>query len=249
MAERIILEETSNKTVFREGNVIVKEYIPSHPKENAFNEAYIHACVEACGLSIPKILSVAPSGGGWALSIEYVEGETLEQLILEHPGNVEEYLEKLVEIQLEVGSYRVPQLRNTITKMDQVINSLTEVSASTRYELLQRLHGMKRHSKLCHGDFVPSNVIIREDGSYCVIDWAHATSGNAGADAAITYLRFCLEGREWADQYLHIFCEKADMAIQYVQKWMPIVAAAQLAKHKADEKELLTRWISVAEYQ
>ena len=77
MAERIILEETSNKTVFREGNVIVKEYIPSHPKENAFNEAYIHACVEACGLSIPKILSVAPSGGGWALSIEYVEGETL----------------------------------------------------------------------------------------------------------------------------------------------------------------------------
>jgi hypothetical protein len=39
------------------------------------------------------------------------------------------------------------------------------------------------------------------------------------------------------------------MAIQYVQKWMPIVAAAQLSKHKESEKDLLMKWISVAEYQ
>ena len=43
MAERIILEEKANKVVFREGDVIVKEYVPSHPKEGVFNEAHIHA--------------------------------------------------------------------------------------------------------------------------------------------------------------------------------------------------------------
>ena len=108
---------------------------------------------------------------------------------------------------------------------------------------------MKRHTKLCHGDLVPSNIIIREDGSWIVLDWAHATSGNAGADAAITYLRFSLDQPKIADQYLRLFCKKADMAIQYVQTWMPIVAAAQLTKHKEAEKELLEKWISVAEYQ
>jgi hypothetical protein len=38
------------------------------------------------------------------------------------------------------------------------------------------------------------------------------------------------------------------MAIQYVQTWMPIVAAVQLAKHKESEKALLEKWISVAQY-
>ena len=78
MANREILEEKSYKTVYREGNTIVKEFTPSHPKANVFNEAYIHACVEGCGVSVPKILGVAPSGGGWALSMEYVEGRTLQ---------------------------------------------------------------------------------------------------------------------------------------------------------------------------
>ncbi|MBO7709715.1 MAG: aminoglycoside phosphotransferase family protein [Lachnospiraceae bacterium] len=249
MANREIIEEKSYKTVYREGNVIVKEFTPSHPKANVFNEAYIHTCVEEAGVQVPAIISVAPANGGWALTMEYVEGKTLEQLMQDEPEKTKEYIERLVDIQIEVCQHRVPRLRNTRYKLEEVINGMTEIDASTRYELLQRIHGMKRHTRLCHGDFVPSNVLIREDGSYCILDWAHATSGNAGADAAITYMRFSLEDPEKADLYLKTFCRKADMAIQYVQTWMPIVAAAQLAKHKESERELLEKWISVAEYQ
>lgn len=249
MANREIIEEKSYKTVYREGNVIVKEFTPSHPKANVFNEAYIHTCVEEAGVSVPRIISVAPANGGWALTMEYVEGKTLEQLMQEKPEKTQEYIEKLVDIQIEVCQHRVPKLRNTRYKLEDVINGMTEIDASTRYELLQRIHGMKRHTRLCHGDFVPSNVLIREDGSYCILDWAHASSGNAGADAAITYMRFSLEDPEKAELYLKTFCKKADMAIQYVQTWMPIVAAAELAKHKESERALLEKWISVAEYQ
>ena len=229
MANREIIEEKSYKTVYREGNVIVKEFTPSHPKSDVFNEAYIHTCVEEAGVPVPRIISVEPANGGWALSMEYVPGKTLEQLMKENPDKCGEYIEKLVEIQLEVAQHRVPKLRNTRYKLEDVINGMTEIDASTRYELLQRIHGMKRHTRLCHGDFVPSNVLLREDGSYCILDWAHASSGNAGADAAITYLRFCLDDPQLADTYLKCYCQKADMAIQYVQTWMPIVAAAQLA--------------------
>ena len=249
MAERIILKQRPNKTVYREGTVVIKEYVPSHPKDAVFSEAYIHSCVESSGLSIPKILSVVPQDGGWALSMEYIEGRTLAQMMEEHPEEEEEDLERLVEIQLEVGSCRVPRLRNTRSKMAEIIKSMEELDKSTRYELLVRIHGMKQHTKLCHGDFVPENVIIREDGSYCVLDWTHATSGNAGADAAITYMRFCLSQPEYADEYLRIFCEKSGMSLNYVQTWMPVVAAVQLSKHKESEEELLSQWIQVAEYQ
>ena len=90
---------------------------------------------------------------------------------------------------------------------------------------------------------------FESDGTFCVLDWAHATHGNAGADAAITYMRFSLENPELADKYLKMYCKKADMAIQYIQRWMPVVAAAQLAKGNKDEEKLLREWISVAEYQ
>ena len=249
MADRQILEEKSYKTVYREGNVIVKAFTPSHPMSDVFNEAYIHACVEDAGVPVPKLLGVGMENGGWAISMEYVAGKTLDELMKEHPDRIDEYLEKLVDIQLEVGGYRVRQLRNTRMKMEDSIKTLTEIDASTRYELLQRIHGMAQHSKLCHGDLVPSNIVIREDGSWCVLDWAHASAGNAGADAAITYMRFSLDEPALADKYLRLFCKKADMPIQYIQTWMPVVAAAQLTKHLGAERELLEKWISVAEYQ
>ena len=249
MAEKQIIEQKSYKTVYREGNLIVKEFTASHPKADVFNEAYIHACVEDAGVPVSKLLGVNPAGGGWAIALEYVEGRTLEELMKAHPEKIDEYLEKLVDIQLETGSYRVRNLRNTRVKMEDAIKSLTEIDASTRYELLQRIHGMPQHSKLCHGDLVPSNIIIKEDGSYRILDWAHASAGNAGADAAITYLRFSLDAPELADKYLRLFCKKADMAIQYIQKWMPVVAAFQMTKHREAERELLEKWISVAEYQ
>ena len=249
MANRIILEEKPYKKVYREGDVVIKEFIPSYPKHKVLNEAYIQSCVESCGISIPKVLSVTCRDGSWSLSMDYIEGKSLEQLMREHPENISTYLEKLVEIQLEVGNYRVPQLRNTISKMEEIVQSLDGIDSAIRYELLQRLHGMKRHTKLCHGDFVPSNVIIRDDGSYCILDWSHATSGNAGADAAHTYMVFCLKNEEYAEEYLNIFCEKTGMSIRYVQKWLPIVAAAQLSGKNESEKEFLTQWVNVLEYQ
>ena len=65
-----------------------------------------------------------------------------------------------------------------------------------------------------------------------IIDWAHAAQGNASADAAMTYLLFALEDHDKAELYMKMFCEKSDTARQYVNRWLPIVAAAQLTKKK-----------------
>lgn len=84
-------------------------------------------------------------------------------------------------------------IRKTDGRKSRQINSLKIIDATTRYELLARLEGMPKHKKLCHGDYNPSNVLVTEDGSFKVIDWAHATQGNASADAAMTYLLFALK--------------------------------------------------------
>lgn len=48
---------------------------------------------------------------------------------------------------------------------------------------------------------------------------------------------------------LNCSAKKADTARQYVNRWLPIVAAAQLTKKKEEESKLLMSWIDVVEYQ
>ena len=128
--------------------------------------------------------------------------------------------------------------------------SETDLSATVRYELHTRLEAMPKHKKLCHGDFRPSNIIITPQGEPYILDWSHATQGNASADAARTYLLFCLKGQDaLAEKYMRLFCDKSDTARQYVQKWLPIVAASQSVKGNADEREFLHRWADVVDYE
>ena len=157
-------------------------------------------------------------------------------------------MEEFVDLQLEMHGKTSPHLNKLKDKLSRQINGLKELDATTRYELLTRLESMPKHVKLCHGDFNPSNVICSEDGKKTIVDWAHATQGNARADAAMTYLLFALKDQKKADLYLKIFCRKSDTARQYVEQWLPIVAAAQLTKNNELEKEFLMRWIDVVDF-
>jgi len=244
-----IIAERKNKTVYRDGDRCVKVFAEDFSKADVLNEALNQARVEDTGLNIPRILSVNTVDGKWAITTDFVEGKTLSQLMKEHPERKKEYIEELVDIQLSIHAHKCPLLTKLKDKMHRKISS-SSIDATIRYELHTRLEGMPKHNKLCHGDLCPSNVIITEDGRPFVIDWAHATQGNASADAARTYLTFKLSGdEEAAECYLDLFCKKSDTAKQYVQKWMPIVAASQSVKGNPDEQEFLMSWVNVVDWQ
>jgi uncharacterized protein (TIGR02172 family) len=242
------IAKRSTKTVYKSGDTVIKEFNENYPKSDVLNEALNQSRVEETGLNIPKILEVSKTDGKWAITMEYVEGKTLAELMKENPNDVEKYLDQFVDIQLQIQSKKSPLLNKQKEKFARKIQALNVIDASTKYELVSRLDSMPKHTKVCHGDFNPSNVIVNDKGAF-VIDWAHATQGNASADAARTYLLFSLQDEEIAKKYLNKFCKKSDTAIQYVQQWLPIVAATQLGKENPEEKELLTKWLDVVEYQ
>lgn len=246
--DRIIAVRT-NKTIYRDGEYCVKLFDNDFSKVDVLNEALNHARVEETGLNVPKIYEVTKIDGKWAIVSEFIKGKTLERLMIENPDKKDEYIEKLVELQLMVHQKRCPLLTKLRDKMNRKIN-LADIDDSVRYELHTRLEGMPRHNKLCHGDFNPSNIIIQEDGTPYFIDWAHATQGNASADVARTYMLFWLNGDiDGAEKYLDLFCQKSGTEKKYVQKWMPIVAASQSVKGNAHEREFLMSWVDVAEFQ
>lgn len=243
------IKEREHKRIYRDGDKLVKEFDESFTKAEVLNEALNNARVEETGLKIPKLLNVSKTETGWSITREYIEGKTLSELMSENPDKEDEYLDKFVDLQLEIHSKKAPHLNKIKDKMHAKI-SASAYEATVRYDLHNRLEGMKKHTKVLHGDFCPSNIVVTPEGEYYVIDWAHATQGNASADAARTYLVFCLQGRkELAEKYLDLFCKKADIAKQLVWQWMPIVACSESVKNIDGEKELLDSWVNVFDFQ
>ena len=237
-----------NKNIYRDGDRVVKVMSEDYSASDVLIEAFNMSVVHEIGFAVPALYEVLKIDGKWALVMEYIEGKTLAELIKENPANSETYFSRMVDIQLDINKYKAPRLRHHTDKMQEKI-SQSGLDATMRYELHTRLDGLPKHNKLCHGDFVPDNIIITPNDKAYVIDWSHATQGNASADAARTYLRFMLAKNEkHAEVYLRLFCEKSDTARQYVEKWLAVVAASQLVKHKPEEQEFLTRWAHVVEW-
>lgn len=244
-----VMAVRTSKTVYRDGDKAIKVFDEGYSKADVLNEALNQARVEETGLKIPRVLEVGMENGKWAIVSEYIEGKTLARLMEENPDKKDEYLELFVDIQMNIHAQKAPMLNRLKDKMMRKIRETT-LDATTRYDLLMRLESMPKHNKVCHGDFNPSNVIIASDGTPYIIDWSHATQGNASADVARTYLLFWLNGDiDGAEKYLDLFCKKSDTAKQYIQKWLPIVAASQSVKGKPEEREFLLHWVDVVDYE
>ena len=244
-----IIYQSANKTVYRDGDKVVKVFGESFTTAEVLNEALNQARVEGCELNVPKVLEVTKVDGKWAIIREYIEGTTLNDLMVKYPEKQDEYLELFVDLQMQIHAQRCPLLTKLKDKMNMKI-SQAELDDHMRYELHTRLEGMPKHNKVCHGDFNPSNVIIAEDGTPYIIDWSHVTQGNASADVARTYLIFSLQGKkELAEKYMDSFCKKSKTEKKYIQKGLPIVAASQSVKGNPEEKAFLQNWTNVVEYQ
>ena len=244
-----VIAVRNNKTIYRDGDRCIKVFNSEYSKADILSEALNQARIEDTGIKLPKVLEVTMIDGKWAIVSEYIKGKTLSQLMVEDEENKAKYVEMLVDLQMGVHSVVCPQLAKLKDKMSRKI-AATDFDATTRYDLHTRLESMPKHNKVCHGDFNPSNVIVAEDGTPYILDWSHATQGNASADVARTYLLFCLSGdTESAELYLDLFCKKSGTEKRYVQKWMPIVAASQSVKGNEKEREFLANWVGVVDYQ
>ncbi len=244
-----VIAVRKGKTIYRDGDKVVKVFDTDYKKADVLNEALNQARIEDIGLNIPKILEVTMVDGKWAIVSECIEGKTMAQLMFDNPEKEDEYLEKFVDLQIEVHSKKAPLLNKLKDKMNRKIDE-AKLDENVTYELHTRLESMPKHNKVCHGDFNPSNVIINNEGVPYILDWSHATQGNASADVARTYLLFSLEGKtELAEKYLNMFCEKTNTAKRYIQSWMPIVAASQSVKGKPEERDFLLRWTNVVDFE
>jgi tRNA A-37 threonylcarbamoyl transferase component Bud32 len=249
--DKKVIRTRNNKVVYDCGDTVDKVFNATKPAADIFNEALNLSRAEQAGIDVPEIVEVGKAAGSWVISTKKVEGKTMREIGDEDASKRPEITEQFVELQLDIHKHRNPLLNRQKDKYTRMINAAGEVlDETTRYELLMRLDGMPNKHEICHGDFVPSNVIVREDGSCCVCDWAHATQGDGAADCAASYLHFKMRGAdEFAENYLNTYCEKSGVTKEHVQNWLPIIAASELSRGRVVEQDFLLSWVNVADYQ
>lgn len=245
------LARRHNKVVYRDGDRVIKVFNEAKPSADVFNEALNTARVLETGISVSEPIEVSKVEGGdhdgsWALANRYVPGRSMYDIWMEQPERFDDLLDQLVELQLSVQSHTAPLLNRQKDKLNRMISATKGmIDATTRYDLHIRVEGMRSDVCVCHGDFIPSNVIVGDDGKLSICDWAHVTAGTPEVDAAMTYLLFSIKHPENAERYIQLYCKRADIARQVVNYWLPVVAAAELSRGRKRNEEFLKNWAYV----
>lgn len=246
-----ILAERPEKVIYLDGERVVKVFGPSKPASDVFNEALNISRVEASGIPVSGVLEVSqveggPHDGCWALANRYVPGSSLREHLLGDADEAERCLEQFVELQMRTHARVVPGLQRQKDKLRRMVSQTRGLlDATTRYELHLRLDGMRIEDRVCHGDFVPSNVICGSDGRLYLCDWAHVTAGLPELDAAMTYLLLSMDYPDLARRYIELYCARSDTARQVIDHWLPVVAAAELSRGRDEDREFLLGWSEV----
>lgn len=237
----------NDRTVYRDGDRCIKTFCDGYSKAEVLGEALNQTRAQELGLLAPTVFAIEMIDGKWAIVSEYVKGRTLAQLLQQTPEKQTEYISSLVKLQLQMHKKTASGFVNLRDKLRGKI-AAASLDSATCAALQGTLASMPVGTNLCHGDLQPSNVIVAEDGSLYILDWAQAAQGNALADAAKTYLLFVLAGDECGGtRYLDIFSSMGKVDKQDVVRWIPLVAAAQLPMANERERALLLRYIPTAE--
>ena len=245
-----VLLERTDKVVTRDKNTVLKIFGPSYKVSAILNEAMNEARAAETGLPVAKVIEVLKLRDHWCIRREWVEGKTLADVMAADKKNLMKYLREFVAIQCEIFSKTSERMGNLADKLDKQI-SASPLPKETRYDLHMKLQSFARGKALCHGDFNPTNVIITPEGEWRVIDWSHVRLGDPLADVARTYLLFWLAGYvAAAEKYMTLACDALKAKVADVQKWLPVVAAAESAKEQSKKNsELLLHWASVVDYE
>ena len=245
-----VLLERQHKVVTKDADSVLKIFGPEYKVSAILNEAMNEARAAETGLPVAKVIEVMKLRDHWCIRREWIEGETLADVMAKDKKNLAKYLRQFVAIQCETFKKTSERMGNLADKLDKQI-SASPVEKVTRYDLHMKLQSFPRGTALCHGDFNPTNVIITPKGDWRVIDWSHVRLGDPCADVARTYLLFWLSGHvAAAEKYMELACDALKVPLHEVQKWLPIVAAAESSREQTPKnRELLLHWASVVDYE
>lgn len=155
--------------------------IPPAKEEALFRALQYH------GVCVPRFYGITSADGKPAEIMEKISGETMMQRIARHPLRAPAEIRRLAAMQEAV--FRV-EAGNGLVEIGDIVAHFAGCSGMERELVdfvLSLFEKLPVEKCLCHGDFHPGNILIRNGGRY-IIDWSGAYLGSRLSDIAHTYI-------------------------------------------------------------
>ena len=205
--EENVIYKSKQKTIYLDGDKIIKAHDDLYDTSLVLNEALNQSKVYEAGISVPKVYEVKRYNNKLGIVMDYIDGENLENLIMNNPNDINKYMDIFVSTYHDFTSNKALNLNNSYGRIKNKIFS-SELPANIKYGLFYKLREMEFARDVIHGDYIISNIIIDRQGKAVVLDWGHVAFGDRKLDMAITYALFELKGQEkLGELYLDKICE------------------------------------------
>ncbi|EPC8421411.1 aminoglycoside phosphotransferase family protein [Bacillus wiedmannii] len=220
-------------------NKVVKLFEQYLPNTESLYEAQKQKYAYSRDLHVPKVFEVSEIQGRQAIIMEYVEGESVGELLLNNLNKAEHYINICVNEQKKIHAIRVntDEIESMRERLERQIKSVHKLDEKQKESILNKLHSIKFEPRLCHGDFHPFNLILNNK-NVNIIDWVDASSGDIRADVFRTYLLYAQSNIELAEMYLQIYCSNTDLTRDEIFQWAPIIITARFAEKVPPQNEV-----------
>lgn len=204
----------------------------------------------------PKVFSVVEYKNRYGLLYEKIDGKDMIAEMMQKPYKLRSYSKALANTHAKIHNSTIDLNLDIKTKLTNNINATVDLAEQDKVKIITYLKTLPDGKSLCHFDFHPGNVMIKNNEFY-VIDWMTACNGNAACDVARTFLLLCYGELLYANFFVKLIAHIVEKHIgrvylrQYkkltgvtdaeIKKWLLPIAAARLIEWipKSEKNKLL----------
>lgn len=237
-------------------NTILKLYFEGIPASVCEQEFYITQNIHRLFGNCPKAYEVIRMEGRNGAVYERIDGQSMLKEMLSNLGSFKKYSKRLAHYHCALHKpidFVLPSVKDKLKNDIGRVDDLTDIEKEKLYQYIDRLPD---GSTLCHFDFHPDNIILR-DGKAVIIDWMTACIGDHLADVARTNIilkysevpikSFILRNvihlmqKRLQHNYLKEYIRITGASIDDILPWELPIAAARLSEWRpeAEKKRLL----------
>jgi len=224
---------------------VLKLFRAGFPVEYVQHEANITQTARTAGLPAPEVGEVLEVDERFGVVLEHVVGTTLLEHWAQAPQTYTFIAQRLAELHCavhETTTFDTQTLPSQREWMGNNVQDSTELPADLKGQVLALLDQLPDGDALCHGDFHPGNVLLKEDQTLVVIDWFSAVRGNPLADVARTALAIefgplpthlaagstSTYQSALSQAYVEAYCARRPIDQTQLRAWRVVMAAAHL---------------------
>jgi hypothetical protein len=246
-----------NADVFDNGDgTVVKLYRPDMPESLYLQDYQVSKAVSKHYKNMPTVHGLKELTPYPGLILEKIDGLNLVEALSKDPLRIEMFAKEFAKTHFDLHRYSIEELPR---QKDVLIADIRKANLPTEdiEDLIAHTRALPDGDRLCHNDFMPTNVIYSDRGMV-VIDWRTATQGNNLADVARTVLLHEVPREDigitasmdivrqiFKSIYLREYLKLAQVAKSVFTSWMLPLSVIRLGEGVSErEKRILLRRIN-----